>query len=336
MLTTTRSRSWRPRALMLAPASAMMLAFNFLSVTGAYACDVCEIYTATTLQETRTGLWLGVAEQFTHFATLKDSGNQVANPGEHLNSSITQLLFGYSFGPRWSLQASIPLITREFRRMGENGLESGHESGIGDVALLARYNAFSHVSETTTTRISLLAGVKFPVGNSEPLAEELIADGTGNGAPPEEENSGVHGHDLALGSGSTDAIVGATLFSSWNRLFASASLQYKAAGKGSSEYEFADELSYSGGPGVYALLSPAYTLALQADFSGETKGTDVQSGARVGDSGITSLYLGPRVLFTYGHSLQAEVGSQFPLIQNNSELQLVPDYRIRAGVVWRF
>jgi len=332
MLTTTQPPNWRRRALALAATAVLMPICNPIAIAPAQACDVCAIYNATTLQETRKGLSLGIAEQFTHFATLRDSGSKVANPGEHLNSSITQVLVGYSFGPRWSLQTSIPFVTREFRRMGENGLESGHESGIGDVAMLLRYNAFNHVSQTTTTRLSILAGVKFPVGNSESLAEELVTEGS----PPEEENSGVHGHDLAQGSGSTDAIVGATLFSSWKRVFASAQLQYKANSQGSAEYEFANELSYSGGPGFYALLTPDYSLALQADVSGETKGTDTQAGARVGDSAITSLYLGPRLLLTYRQSLQAEFGSQFPLIQNSSELQLVPDYRIKAGLVWRF
>ena len=82
----------------------------------AQACDVCAIYTATEQRESRAGFRIGVAEQFTRFATMQDDGHKIDNPGEHLNSSITQLILGYDVHSRFGVQLTIPLIERTFRR----------------------------------------------------------------------------------------------------------------------------------------------------------------------------------------------------------------------------
>ena len=61
----------------------------------ALACDVCAIYTATSQRVERTGLHLGVAEQYTHFGTLRDGSHEVANTADQrLDSSVTQLFVG--------------------------------------------------------------------------------------------------------------------------------------------------------------------------------------------------------------------------------------------------
>ncbi len=295
----------------------------------AQACDVCAIYAATALQETRRGPWVGIAQQFTRFDTEQEDGHQVANPGEWMDSSITQLLVGYNLDHRWSFQISLPYIVKSYRRMEETGLNDGRTSGIGDAALLGRFHALNFAGAETTLRVSVLGGFKLATGDSNRLGEELEEHG-------EDEVSGIHGHDLALGSGSIDGIVGTTAFASWRRLFVSGALQYKITTEGDFDYEFANELTYAAGPGIYVLLDPAYSVALQADFSGESKGTDRQAGERVGDSAMTALYAGPRVHATYKRALQFEFGGELPLIQNNSGLQIVPDYRLRGGLVWHF
>ena len=32
----------------------------------------------------------------------------------------------------------------------------------------------------------------------------------------------------------------------------------------------------------------------------------------------------------------AEVAAELPVVQHNTSLQIVPDYRVRGGVTWRF
>ena len=62
----------------------------------------------STPRESRAGFRIGVAEQFSRFTTLKEDGHEIDNPGEHLNSSITQLIFGYDFASRFGLQFTLP------------------------------------------------------------------------------------------------------------------------------------------------------------------------------------------------------------------------------------
>jgi hypothetical protein len=332
----------------------------------ANACDICAVYIATEVAEGKTGFRAGVAEQYTHFGTLQDGGTEAPNPfGERLDSAITQFLLGYQFTDRLGLQLNVPLIARTFRRLDEGRVTHGDETGIGDIALIADFLAFSRVTDESVFRFSLLGGLKLPTGDPDHLADELnegAAPGglasaaqrlgsrvrfrprhatggggsTGGGDGEEHEESGIHGHDLALGSGSVDGIVGGSIYWSYHRFFVTTALQYAARTEGSFDYQFANDLTWDGGPGVHVLLDHRYTLSAQAVISGETKGQDTQKGERFDDTAITALYVGPGIHFTWGTSLAADLIADLPAVQNNTALQIVPDYRIRGGVVYRF
>lgn len=304
-----------------------------------HACDLCAIYTATEQRESRTGIRVGVAEQFTSSNTLQQSGEKVDNPaGQRLNSSITQFLAGYNFTPRIGLQLNLPLITRAFRRVEGMDVVNGDESGIGDLSLIVNGEAYRGVTEDSVIRLSLLGGLKLPSGNSRRLKEELAGSHQGDHEMPgmNAVPSAVHGHDLALGSGSTDGVLGAQLFWSRQRMFVTGAVQYLLRTEGDFKYEYANDLMWSGGPGVFALLDHSYSLGVQAVVSGESKGKDDLAGTRQNDTALTALFVGPSVLFTWGMTAGAELAVDVPFEQNNSALQLVRDYRLRGGFTWRF
>ena len=52
--------------------------------------------------------------------------------------------------------------------------------------------------------------------------------------------------------------------------------------------------------------------------------------------GLAHTYLGPDVVFTWRENLSTHVAADLPVSIQNTSLQTVPDYRIRAGVTWRF
>jgi hypothetical protein len=337
----------------------MMLAALAAGVHGrrpASACDVCAVYTATEMRERRTGLRLGVAEQLTRFTTLRRGSEEVENPaGERLTSSITQLLVGYGFTPRLGVQLNLPLVSRTFRRVEGGRLVRDDETGVGDLSLVGQALAYSAVTERSVFRFSLLGGVKFPSGDSSRLGEELEEEHRGEAAVARFRprhaarggagagrqqvarlESGIHGHDLALGSGSYDGIVGGQLFWSWQRLFATAGGQYAIRSEGDFDYEYANDLTWSGGPGAFALLGHTYSLAVQALLTGETKGNDHQAGRKLDDTAITALYAGPGFTFTWGTSLDAELAADLPVVQHNTGLQIVSDFRLRGGLSLRF
>jgi hypothetical protein len=73
-----------------------------------------------------------------------------------------------------------------------------------------------------------------------------------------------------------------------------------------------------------------------AVLSGQTKGNDELDGVGLFDTAATTLFVGPGLLFTWGTSLAVDIAGDIPVIQNNTSLQIVADYRIRGGAVWRF
>jgi hypothetical protein len=306
-----------------------------ITAGAARACDLCSVYASVEAKESRPGVFVGVAEQFSHFATLREDGAEVPNGlDQYLDSSITQLILGYQFNNRVGVQLNAPVVHRAFRRSEEGVAVAGSESGLGDVALVAHVRVIEWLRDDAMVIASALGGVKFPTGDSGRLREETEEE-----HHDEEEDhveSGVHGHDLALGSGSVDGIVGGSVFARWKRLFASATVQYAIRSEGDFDYRFANDLMWSGGPGVYLWLAHAGTATLQLNVTGETKGKDTFQGAAADDTGITAVYLGPEVAVTWGDRLSGDVGVDLPVVQNNTALQIVPDYRVRAAVTCRF
>jgi len=298
------------------------------------ACDLCAIYAASQARgEIGRGAFAGVAEQFTHFGTVQVDGHEVSNPsGQYLDSSISQVFAGYNLNERFGLQFNLPVIYRSFKRPdGEGGIERGTESGIGDVSLLGTFVPYRKLTENFTFNWSVLGGVKFPTGNSDRISEELHEVENPVGPP-----SGIHGHDLTLGTGSYDGIVGTGIFTRWHKGFLSANVQYAIRSKGDFDYQFANDLTWSGGPGYYLALTHKYALALQAVVSGEYKGKDTFQGNPAEDTGVTAVYLGPQLNFTWGGNLAAYLAADLPMSIDNTSLQTVPDYRIRGGVTWHF
>jgi len=302
--------------------------------TPSLRCDLCAIYSATQARgEGGQGPFLGVAEQFTHFGTLQDEGREVPNEtGQYLNSSISQVYAGYNLSESFGLQFNLPVIYRSFKRPdGMGGIDRGTESGLGDVSLLGSFVGYRKLTEQSTFSWSILGGVKFPTGSTDRLKEELHEVQNPVGQP-----SGIHGHDLTLGTGSFDGIVGTGIYARWKRVFLTANTQYAIRSTGDIDYQFANDLTWFGGPGVYAVLSHKCTLAVQAVVSGEYKDLDTFRGEKADDTGVTAVYLGPQVSFTWSAKLSAEIGADFPVSIANTSLQAVPDYRVRAGLTWRF
>jgi len=295
------------------------------------ACDLCGIYSATET-EFGKGPFAGVAEQFTHFGTLQLDGSEVSDPAnQYLDSSILQIFGGYNFTKRFGVQFNLPLIYRSFRRPEGFEIDEGHESGLGDVSLTGKLVLYRHQEEGIAAAATLMGGIKFPTGNSDRLAEELNEVEV-PGAPP----SGVHGHDLTLGSGSYDGVIGGTVYVQLKRAFLSATAQYAIRTEGDFDYRFANDLVWSGGPGALLILNDDYTLSLQANVSGEHKALDEFQGESVEDTGVTSVYIGPELLLTWGEELNVELGADIPVSIDNTSLQIVPDYRIRVAATWRF
>ena len=211
------------------------------------------------------------------------------------------------------------------------GIEHGTAAGLGDVSLVGTVVPWRVDRRDFNITTTILGGVKFPTGNPDRLEEEFNEVENPVGPP-----SGIHGHDLTLGSGSYDGIVGGSFYVRWRHAFLSASTQYAIRTEGAFDYQFANDLTWLGGPGYYLVLNDDWTLSLQAIVSGEYKGMDIFQGEKADDTAVTSVYLGPALSFTWRDKLSATLAADLPVSIYNSSFQTVPNYRIRGGLTWHF
>ena len=304
------------------------------------------------MQSWRDRLYFAVGEQFTYFNTVQVDGQEVPNEtDQYLASSITQLVAGYAFNSRFSLQLNVPLIYRSFQRPEGFAIDRGTESGLGDVSLLLQSVLFHYTSGPRremhfepgnkspvavdhepdfTASVVLLTGLKFPTGATERLKEEFNEVEI-PGAP----ESGIHGHDLTLGTGSYDGIFGSQSSLRYKSFFFQTDVQFTLRGDGAHQYHFANDLTWSGGPGYYFIRNAHTIVGLQFVVSGEHKDVDRFRGKKAEDTGITTVAVGPRVVASLG-KVSAELGADLPVLIDNTALQVVPDYRIRGGIAFAF
>jgi hypothetical protein len=294
-----------------------------------FACDFCAVYSATEAQgNSGKGFFGGLAEQYTYFNTFQSGGRDQPNPdAEYLNSLMSQAFVGFNFNNRIGVQLNLPIIYREYGAIAEggSGRVHGSEVGLGDALLLGNFHLYKSRTVDYTFNWNGLAGIKFPTGNSHHL----------NPTEPDFA-TGIGGHDLALGSGSFDGVVGTDIFARWKKGFLTAGTQYAIRSEGDFGYQYANDLSWSGGPGMYLALKDDYTLSLQAIVSGETKGQDTRRGVETDDTAETAVYLGPQINFTWESQLSAQVGADLPVSIHSSGEQIVPTFRIHAALTWRF
>jgi hypothetical protein len=331
----------------------------FVAARAVDACDLCGCFTpqleampmqTASANEWWSGFYGGMAEQFTHFGTVQINGREVSNPtGQYENSSITQVFAGYGINDRFAVQMNLPVIYREFKRPEGFAIDRGTENGVGDMSILLKAVAFRYSSgggrdfavvgknpvavehePDFTISFVLLAGLKLPTGDTSRLKEEFHEFEI-PGAPV----SGIHGHDLTLGTGSYDGIFGGILGLRYRNFFAETTVQFTLRGDGAYEYNFANDLTWDGGPGYYFVRNRETIFGLEFLVSGEHKGRDEFRGEVAEDTGITSVFVGPRLVASRGR-WSAQLDVDLPVMIDNSALQVVPDYRIRGGISFHF
>lgn len=332
-----------------------------LLTAAANACDLCSRALPLVRLENRHGWNAGISEQYTSYETLRLDGRNIGDSaGQYLHSSITQLYFGYDITPAFGLQVNLPFIHRSFRRVEDARIESGTESGIGDLSLLAHWTPVRVERADFVFAARLVGGIKLPSGDSDRLREESAHGHSEEAAHDEPEHGheaephghavdeahhgqesdlppgGVHGHDIALGSGSVDGIFGADIHAQWKRVYFDAGVQVTVRGDGDHDFDYADDILWHAALGVIPVRSDDLNVAVEARVSGEAKGEDEFQGRRLSDSSARVIYVGPRVIGTWRDRLTVDVGVEFPVMRENSGTTVAPDFRIRAGVGLQF
>jgi hypothetical protein len=324
----------------------IMLSLGLLLMADlAYACDICAIYASLSAREFRRGGYVSFYQQYTRFGTLREDGVKIENDeDQYLRSAISQVAVGYQFQQRLGVQVNASFINRTFQRPEDEAIVSGSERGLGDVAVTGHYRMVQRFRPASALIWNVYGGVKLPTGSSNLLAEDEHGEEHHEGETHNAKGtavlhggeSGVHNHDLALGSGSVDGLLGTSGMVVRNRFFTGVNLQYALRTEGDHDYRYANDLSWSFSPGYYAFLRHNQSLSVGAMLSGEVKGEDTHHGEKADDTALTAVYLGPHLTYSHHETLHAELAVEVPLTQDNSSLQIVPDTRLRLAVTRRF
>ena len=341
----------------------------------ALACDVCAPFIADVAKEgDLDSVSVGILEQYTDRRELRDDGEKIDNPeNQFLTSSSSQLYAGYQ-QDRLFGQITLPMIYRDYRRVEDGQVQRGHESGIGDLLLVMGYTPVKIIRENTTLRWRVYGGLKLPTGDSNelkpqtghthgdtPAAEDHHSDGDEHGRPShahggvdhgvggEEDGDHddddhdnlaaanvIHGHDIALGSGSIDFLVGTSVYFRSDRFVNRIFTQYFFRNEGAYDYTYGNDVTWSINPGYVLWAEDAGSIELGMNFWGEYKGYDVQDGNQDPETVQTNLYLGPQLGFTIGENWSGLVAVDIPVYTDNTDVQTVPDWRSRVGVTYRF
>ena len=353
--------------------------------TPAFACDICAVHNLLSVDEGDKNSWsLGLSEQLSSYGKIQQNDDTISNPSEqYLRSSVTQLSLGYKPLERLGFQLTAPFIYRRYRQVESSEKNNGTVNGIGDVSLLARYQAYNREGNNSTVMVTLLGGVKLPTGDASDLRphehesasmeemghDDALEEGHDDESHPDSmegesdmedmaddhhhdddshavmheghdhdavEASAVHGHDIALGTGSVDIVSGGFAMARYGRGFVSGQVLFTYRNEGSHDYRFGNDLQWNFGPGVYLQLEDEQLTMLRAAFSGEAKGRDTQNGDKENDTGIISYFAGPELSIVRGGNLRLDLGVDLPIEIKNTGTQAVADYRIRGAVSYRF
>jgi hypothetical protein len=306
------------------------------------ACDLCAINNATVSRSEASGFSFTLGEQYISSETTQLRGKEIQLPNPaFLHNSITHIIPGYNFNRDLGLSLNIPIVRREFdfQNYYFNRRYKDTTAGLGDISLVGRWTPWSLQEMSHSLRFNLFAGVKLPTGDAryvrDDVAEEKAIDQFA-GVNHEHLYSGVRLHDLALGSGSVDAVFGVTMNARWKRLFASAEAQYYLRTEGEADFTFGDMVMVSGGPGVYLVSKKNFTLSLQGVGRFENSERADYGYKLSSQTGLREIYAGPDIGMSIGRHFSGKIGADIPIDIRNSGLQTVADFRAHASLTWSF
>lgn len=319
------------------------------------ACDLCAVYNANNSRnEASTGVLLTVSDQFVRFGTTLVDGRtvSVANP-DQLDRLITHVVPSWNITPRFGVSLNIPVEWRSFQqtelRYAANGAPSivtqrGSATELGDMSLIGRFTLFQFQEMESSFSLNLLAGVRFPTGDTSRVRDEVeqaeiyesfLPAGTPHD-PLGHSIASIHQHDLSPGWGAYSGVFGVTLNGRWQRWLFNGQFQYYLNTPGAADFTQGNELILSGGPGYYVFLGDHCTVSLQANAVFDQMARDRILGRLSDRTGRSATYLGPQLALTVGRRFSANAGADLPVHFDNQGFQSVPDYIVHTGLTWRF
>jgi hypothetical protein len=224
----------------------------------------------------------------------------------------------YSPNKDWGVSVVLPWFDRSHATIaeGDTQISTSHDTGIGDLRIVGRYQGFD-----PQRRTGIEFGLKLPTGRSNDTFDSgpRLGDTVDRG--------------LQLGTGTTDLLLGVYNFGAlapdWG-YFAQALLQVPLASRA----------DFKPGAGINANVGLRYTanetfvpqLQINARIEKREQGTN----ADIANSGAALVYLSPGVTWNLSHRFSPYGFVQLPLYQRVNGLQLEATELASVGQHYHF
>jgi len=251
------------------------------------------------------------------------SSRSLALPGDQEVQQYTinrnySFVLDYSPNRNWGIGVMLPWYDRSHATIAEGDTEisSSHDSGIGDLRLLARYTGFDPQRGS-----GIEFGLKLPTG-------EFASDFRSGSLVGETIDRG-----LQLGTGTTDLLLGVYKFGAlvqdWG-YFAHALLSQPLDSREGFRPGTGINLNF----GVRYTGSATFVPQLQVNARFEKR--ESGSNADIGNSGATLIYLSPGVSWNLSRRYSAYAFVQTPLYQRVNGLQIEARWLASVGLHYIF
>ena len=222
--------------------------------------------------------------------------------------------------------AGVKLPTGDTSRLGEGGHDSpdlghggqGHEDHGTDAGHHESGHSLHEMGSSLTNQTN------YHDGEAHNGMDEMVLD------------SGVHSHDLTLGTGSVDFPLGFGITTQLDRFIAMMDVQYMIRNTGAYSYRHANDLIWSSGFGGFVYLEDATQIIARVRLSGQYKSNDRVRGVEHDGSGFNTVFVGPELSVSSNRRFQGVLGLDIPVEHRNTGLQLAPSYRWRGAITYRF
>jgi hypothetical protein len=302
-------------------------------------CDRCvanNYLQSAILNEQANHIGLQLSYDYRH-TMLTGSSDTPNAADEKVATTLVNLYYSQRLLEGTTLDLYLPFESKAYTARPNYTYDSGRDSGLGDISIVATQQLFHGVAERRLVDWRARAGVKLPTGDASQLDNyppELRAPAAGGG--PVYPTSGIYPYDRAIGSGSVDWIVGSSYVARYDDFFGVVDGQFIGRTTGDNDFTRGNTVSVHVTPGYifsYAkgnefsvMLDAAYRYDAQSDYNGST----------VDNSGQTAFLMGPQLMGNFQGWLLATVGVSLPLYQTVEGTQLASDYQILASVMTGF
>ncbi len=264
----------------------------------------------------------GIRLSLSHLYNVRDelrSGTEsVADPLDRkLTENRTVLGVDYGATPDLQFSALVPFVHKQL----DTNVGSRDVSGLGDIALLAKYRFYQRNGPQRSFNLAIVGGVETPTGESKKT-----------------DGAGILPAPLQPGNGAWNPFTALSMTYGFGRARIDSTLFYKMNTEGAADLERGDfvTLDLSGAYRVYHVKYPGPTVGLRAGLQFRHESASELAGTRITNSGSDMLLFKTSVGIHPTPDTDFALGVELPFWQDYDGQQLERGTRLVLKLGIRF